>query len=538
MGLSQNVLNKSVRVLDERLKQIIVASSTIMLSEAYKQTMRDIQMKNVDRYFTDLSLLQVPFAQTELMEKSIDSILISTPMGDFYPTTKIRMPNVPFQQTSLFHYVKENEQVRWMGGHRDELFAGGNQVISLLLKPLSEYYVPDVFLTVNVKEDLIRDILKKDMSYDSMSFILLTQSGASVLQSSEYPEWLSDPRLLQKISNGKSGHFEFDSGNGPMLVNYAQSDFAEDWILVGFQSKQDLLQPMRSIQWLILAIMAGCILLALFLARFLSNLLLRPLYTLQRVMKRVEQNDLSARFHSPFQDEISEAGHQFNRMLGTIDQLIAEVRETEKEKRKAEVKALQAQIDPHFLYNTLNTVFWKCEMEEYEDVKEMVVSLSMLFRLGLNNGHEMTTLGKELEHVRQYLYIQQKCYEDLFEYSIEADPELFEVPMLKILLQPLVENSILHGMKKMKEKGIIRIIVQRDHPYIVIRVIDNGMGMNVDRVNQQVDEPSNLRQSYALSNVRSRLQLYYGEEASLTLYSEPYVRTEAVIRFPWDKGGN
>jgi two-component system sensor histidine kinase YesM len=532
MGLSQNVLDKSVRILDERLKQIIVASSTLMLSEPYRQTIRDMQSNSENQYFKNFSLLQIPFAQAELTEKSIDSILISSPMGDFYPTTKIRRHDVPFQQTFLYKHIKENPQDVWVAGHTDQLFMGESSVISLLLQPLSEYYVPDLFLTVNVKEEMIIELLKQDLSEDSMNFVLIQKDGENVLQSQTRPDWLSSQSFKEHIDSNNSSHFELDSEQGRILINYAQSAFAENWLLVGYQSKDRLLSPIRSIQWLMLAIMAGCIVVALMLSRIMSDLLLRPLNTLQRVMKKVEQNDLSARFQSPFQDEIGEAGQQFNRMLGTIDQLITEVRETEADKRKAEVKALQAQIEPHFLYNTLNTVFWKCEMEEYEDVKEMVLSLSLLFRLGLNSGNEITTLGKELEHVRQYLNIQQKCYEELFVYTIEVDEEWLNVPILKVLLQPLVENSILHGMKEMKAQGDIRIVVTKQQDHLLIRVSDNGMGMDVNEVNRKLNETEQPRQSFALFNVKSRLQLYYGQSASLSISSRPYTKTEITISIP------
>jgi two-component system, sensor histidine kinase YesM len=537
-ALSQNVLNKSVEVLDQRLKQIIVASSTLMLSEAYKETMRDIQAGNKERFFANLSLLQVPFAQAELTEKTIDSIMIHTPAGEFYPTTKIRRPGLSFGQTGLYRYVKENPESEWLESHRDELFMGERQVISLILQPLTEYYVPDVFLIVNVKEEMIRDVILKDLASGQTKFVLMNRNGNSVLGASERPDWAYGTHFMESITNGKAGDFVYDTGGGSMLVNYAQSNYAEDWIMVSYLSKQQLLQPVRNIKWLVLMMMAGSILMGLFLARYLSGLLLRPLFKLRKTMQQVERNDLSARFHSPFQDEIGDAGRQFNRMLGTIQQLIQEVVDTEKEKRKAEVKALQAQIDPHFLYNTLNTVFWKCEMNEYEDVKEMVISLSALFRLGLNNGQELTTLDKELDHVRQYLQIQKQCYESLFDYTIESDPDWSGLPVLKVILQPLVENSILHGMKALKRQGHIHIQVEKVERMLRIRVIDNGIGMDAEAVNARLiepDVPHSQRGGYALSNVMSRLSLYYGKDAGLFIESEPYVRTTVTISIPLEE---
>jgi two-component system sensor histidine kinase YesM len=535
--LNQNVLTQSINVLDQKLKQIIVASSTMMLSEAYQQTIRDIKAHNMERFFANFSMLQAPFTQVELTENSIESILISTPDGDFYSTSNQRRTLTPFLESSLYQRIKEKPESNWVESHRDELFAGKHHVISLVLQPLTDNYVPDLFLIVNVKEDILEDTVSGGGSLGSARFLLINKEGTSVFGDGRRPEWSRDSVFLDKLREADRGNFEYSAGDGPMLLSYASSGYAQDWVLVSYLSKKELLQPVRSIQWLVLMIMAACIVIALFLARYLSALLLGPLLKLQRTMSRVEQEDLSARFQSPFQDEIGEAGRKFNQMLDRIGELIVEVKDTEKEKRKAEIKALQAQIEPHFLYNTLNTIFWKCEMDEYEDVKQMVISLSALFQLGLNNGQEITTLGKELEHVRQYLNLQQQCYEGLFDYTIDAGVELLELPVLKIIIQPLVENSILHGLKELRGGGVIRISVEVAKNTLLIRVTDNGTGMNAEKLNAWLKEP-NGSGGYALSNICSRLQLYYGKEAGLVFRSSPRVETEAVLSIPVEGGIN
>ncbi|MNC24537.1 Sensor histidine kinase YehU [compost metagenome] len=220
-------------------------------------------------------------------------------------------------------------------------------------------------------------------------------------------------------------------------------------------------------------------------------------------------------------------------MLAQIENLIEEVKISEEEKLKFEIKALQAQINPHFLYNTLNTILWKSESGRSEQVGEMIVSLSLLFRLGLNNGQEITTLQQELDHVEQYMLLQQQCYADLFIYSIQVpDDGLLQAPVLKILLQPLVENSILHGFKDMDEPGHIRIEALRAGDSLELRVKDNGRGLDADKLNRQVEQQFEGHSSYALYNIFSRLQLNYGDRASLRFASVPHVETTIVITIP------
>lgn len=534
--LNHSVLNQSVNVLDQKLKQIVVASSTMTLSETYKQTIRDIQADNRGRYFANFSLLQGLFTQAELTENSIDSILISTPSGDFYSSGKTRKTDVPFNSTDIYQRIKDEPETRWIESHEDELFTGKEEVVTLVLQSLTETYVPDVFLIVNVDARMLGEAVSEGLNPGSAHFLLINTSGASVLGDQGRPAWTKSPEFIGKLAANRSGNFEYKSLDGTMLVSYATSAFATDWMLVSYLSKSDLLAPVHQIQWLVLAIMAFCTLMALLLARYLSGLLLSPLLRLQKTMKRVEHEDLEARFASPFQDEIGEAGRKFNQMLDRIGQLIAEVKASENEKRKAEIKALQAQIDPHFLYNTLNTIYWKCEMDEYEDVKAMVLSLSALFRLGLNQGKEITTLGKELEHARQYLNLQQQCYEGLFEFSIHAPPELLELPVLKIIIQPLVENSILHGLKDRREAGLIRIAAESAGGNLVISVTDNGAGLDAERMNEKLRLPADGK-GYALSNICNRLALYYGKGAGLRFFSRPG-ETIAVLTMPMESEGD
>ncbi|MNC25582.1 putative sensor-like histidine kinase [compost metagenome] len=256
-------------------------------------------------------------------------------------------------------------------------------------------------------------------------------------------------------------------------------------------------------------------------------------------MKRVESNDLTARFESLQEDDLAQVGFRFNRMLDQIVVLIDEVKEAEAGKRNTEIKALSAQMDPHFLYNTLNVIYWKLKLKQVDESQTMVVSLSRLFQLGLNKGKEITTLEKELEHVRLYLELQASCYENLFEYSIEVkDPSLPALTVPRIILQPLVENSILHGFSSMENGGRISIELDSDPSAESwsIRVEDNGCGMEEEAVRAMLRDPQG--KGYAIGNLIQRLQLYYGGWARLHLESHPDRGTIIYMSIPFKGAGN
>lgn len=535
---SQNTLNKSARVLDEKLRHIIVTTSAMMLSDAFKYAMEDVYTHNTGAYYTRLSAMQIPLGQMKLIEPSIQSVLIYTPVGELYATTDHRNGQNSFKETLFSRYLSSNDRVIWVGDHEDPLFLGNQRVISLIMKPITDVYVSDAYVVVNVKEDAIRSAITDDLIDQADHFFLVSRSGETVLPfGSQTSSFQRDPAFMKLVQSGQRGFFNYNMGGTPYLVNYSRLTLSDNWTLVSVQPQSELLRQVNQIKSTTLLIMLCCAILALLLSNVISGFLLKPLHKLQGLMKRVEQNHLGVRFTSKYEDEVTQVGLKFNRMLEQISSLIEDVKEAESEKRKMEVKALQAHIEPHFLYNTLNTIIWKSETSQNRDVTEMISSLSMLFQLGLNGGNDMTTLAKEIDHVSQYLMLQQKCYEGLFEYTIEVEDEaLLDIPVLKIMLQPLAENSILHGFREIERQGNIRISVTSSETHLQLRVEDNGAGMNVQAAyaDMRVEQPH--RKSYALRNVYERLRLQYGSKADISLHSEPYISTSVTLTIPMTRG--
>ena len=231
--------------------------------------------------------------------------------------------------------------------------------------------------------------------------------------------------------------------------------------------------------------------------------------------------------------EIAELSDSFGHMVGRIQRLMTTVREEEVVLRKTELKALQAQINPHFLYNTLDTIIWLVETGKNEQAVEMVTSLSNFFRSSLSQGRDIITLGEEEIHVRSYLEIQQVRYRDILRYEIHVQPELRGCMLPKLTLQPLVENALYHGIKLRRGLGCILVDAAQEDDRVCITVRDDGAGMPPERLQQ-------LRQSldteepvgFGLRTVYRRLRLLYGEQCSMELESEPGAGTTVTLRFP------
>ncbi|WP_440118290.1 sensor histidine kinase [Paenibacillus sp. QZ-Y1] len=536
LELKQGLLNKSVQVMDEHLRHIVVSSYSFMLNETFTQVMRDVRNHNSSHYYQNLSLLQTSFAQLKLVEPLIDTTYVTTPIGDFFSTKDFPNRNSPFNKEYGRFVKQQGWNTMWFGSHQSELFQSKGNVLSLLLKPvvIDNHTFSNVYMVVNMKEEAMRDILAQDLMNNQIQLFLLHKDGSEVIRpSSRNYDYITEPDFASQYRRGDAGDFTYRNAQGEdMLVNYSALSMNEDWVVVSVQSKADLLSPLKKIRWLVILIMLFCILLALGLSSLVASALLKPLNKLRRLMVEVEYNDLDVRFRSKYDDEVSAVGHRFNRMLDQIQVLFEEVRTTEQDKRRFEVKALQAQVDPHFLYNTLNTMFWKSESGEKKDVSEMIVSLSLLFRLGLNDGKDITSVEQEIKHVEQYMQLQQKCYEELFVYTIEVgDPSCYTIDILKILLQPLVENSILHGFSDKEDLGVIVIRIDRQGDTLRLEVTDNGCGMDVDTMNTE-DAPDGGRKGYALSNLHGRLSLHYGDAASIVFHSSTDAGTTVIITIP------
>jgi len=279
-----------------------------------------------------------------------------------------------------------------------------------------------------------------------------------------------------------------------------------------------------------LQVLIGLIILAIAFYTF-STVLKRTGNSIERLSElssRIASGDLQARVHKPQVEELCPLAENLNTMANRLQNLIDENIREQQNLQKAEMKTLQAQITPHFLYNTFDSIIWLAESGQTEDVVSITKAFSQFFRISLSRGHEWITVSQELDHVKSYLTIQKIRYANILDYNIEADEEIGEVPVLKLLLQPLVENAIYHGIKKKRGRGkiFIRARLNPEGEKIIFSVEDNGIGFTEERLTQVREEitkgksPESLQAAYGLYNVNKRLQLYYEGQAKLEIESQ------------------
>ena len=307
-----------------------------------------------------------------------------------------------------------------------------------------------------------------------------------------------------------------------------------DWRVVGVSYVDELVN--RNVSEMIRLSMALAVVVlvaALLTSWLLSHLLGRPLRGLAAAMENFEA-DADHFTYRPVGGtrEVQELSDSFGHMVVRIQRLMTTVREEEVNLRKTELKALQAQINPHFLYNTLDSIAWMCEQGRNADAVKMVHALARLFRISISKGHELIPIAKEIEHAESYLQIQKYRYKNQFTYEFDVDPECLEYYCNKITLQPIIENAINHGLDLLVEEGSILVRVRQDGGDIVFYVQDNGVGMSAEQIRAIMQRGPSDRTGIGIKNVNDRLKIYFGKNYGLRITSEPDVGTCVEIRMP------
>ena len=256
-----------------------------------------------------------------------------------------------------------------------------------------------------------------------------------------------------------------------------------------------------------------------------SSRIANPIKALEKKVRKFEEGALNIDFSTcSGSNEVKHLGKAINSMIAQMNILMDNIVVEQELKRKTELDALQAQINPHFLYNTLDSIVWMIESEKYSGAITMVTSLARFFRISLSKGRNVITVKEELEHVRNYLTIQNIRYKNKFNYNIEFEDDVLSLASIKLIIQPLVENAIYHGMEFMDGDGEINIKAYKSNDDLYIDVIDNGLGMPDYIVETLLCENKNIKSKgsgVGLKNVNERTKLYFGKNYGLEIYSEP-----------------
>ncbi|QDY85812.1 sensor histidine kinase [Paenibacillus polymyxa] len=400
----------------------------------------------------------------------------------------------------------------------------------------------------------------RDVTLGKSGYVMVTDAeGRSV--------YMPDMPLIERIppqwfGTGDSGMFTREAGGRELLFMFQASEFT-GWRTVGVFPARESTLEVRQIQFYVVCFVFIVCLFGLTASLRLSSSIARPIFRLMSYMRKAETGDLTVRQWSERGDEIGMLGRSFNRMLEQIRRLMSLSELRERQKRDAELRSLQEHIKPHFLYNTLDTIHWMARKNGADDVSDMVGALSKLFRLGLSKGDDFIPLHSEIEHISSYMQIQQTRYRDRLRWELNVPDELKDMFVLKLMLQPVVENAIYHGIKARRGPGTICVEAKAEDDKLLLTVRDDGAGMTPERLRELrewLEKPLEAMEgrqkqkgvrtngrSYGMLNVQARIRLSFGEEYGIALDSKegagtcvtithPLLLDMAQLKKPYDRG--
>lgn len=543
VGVVSIILGCCILLFLNRYRSAMVHSARTSTAQAVAQVsntvgnyLRDMEQAMV---LVEQSMWERPDSRDELLSSflqfrpDVAAITSYSPEGELLNCWSLgREPKEDILQNLSFDLQKARSTASsyMTAPHVVTIFESWYPWVVTMTEPLPEGSGAAAWVSLDLKFSSISNYIN-NVSIGQRGYCFLMDSGGNIVY---HPQ----QQLL---------HSGLKSEDSAALAALADGAYADDtiiycltsvqdsgWRVVGVSYVDELVnRNVREMIWLSLWLTALVLAAALLTSWLLSRLLGRPLRGLASAMRRFEADaDHFAYYPVGGAREVRELSDSFGHMVLRIQQLMSTVRQEELNLRKTELKALQAQINPHFLYNTLDSIAWMCEQGRSADAVKMIHALARLFRISISRGHELIPVAKEIEHAKSYLEIQKYRYKNQFTYTFDVDPGCLDYYCNKITLQPIIENAIMHGLDLLVDEGRIDVRVSQDESGIVFCVQDNGVGMSPEQAASILEEDAQDRTGIGIKNVNDRLQIYFGKQYGLHISSELDVGTRVEIRMP------
>jgi two-component system sensor histidine kinase YesM len=497
-----NVSEKEANLRQNRMTEFL---SNLMYSKNY--------VSDITIYPASQAL---PVSNTTIFKVSVPDITISEP--DYFV-------DHPYWWTSLYPIHT----------------AAGKKNILSLIRPIRNVNTFQYLgkLVISLDESMVAKTLKKSGIGDN-GFMLLIDGDGNVLSGSMSPLPSAIADILPEMPSvdGTAGSINYGTGRDKKTVLYRKLPEA-GWTLIGVIPFADYKSQNRYVLALTAAAVGVALLAIVVLVVFFVQRLTRPLRMLTNFLNNTDPEEPMRLYPVESMDEVGQLVRSYNKLSGKIEALTDQVKLTEAMKTEADMQALQAQINPHFLYNTLSSIHWMALMNQDHQTADMVGNLSDFLRFSLNKGAQFTSVEQEIAHVRHYANIQAIRYPDQFDIVFAIDSQLYLKKILKLLLQPLIENALVHGLQKKPGKGAISVHASLQGSLMTFTVEDSGAGIAADKlahIRTRLNEPEEVRgeskDHYGLRNVNLRLLLHYGADAGLKIESTEGVGTIVSFSLP------
>lgn len=544
---NSEITEQSAAFMDEKMRSLLDQVQFIQTTESFKDAIESIYEGYNSDYEQIYTQLHALTSRISMSESFVTSIQIDTPAGIFYDTVLRDFPEEVYEKDkAYFDRIRERNQkgsLAYWGNGRD-LNPSDNTLPLLLSVPQWDSMMDFEELAILVKLNQGEMITYlEDVGAKMNSEIYILDHRNDLVISTDKQAFIG---LLANDTVKKMNEMDLDNVNvedDNHVYTVSRSGFSlNGWQMLAITKEEDILKSLQQIRLISYAVIALITIVSVVISILISRSITKPLKVLRKTMMSAQESDFDVQIMDESKSEIGDLSRTFNKMSAEIKYLLEEIRlgheqnlHEQKLKRQAELKVLNEQINPHFLYNALDSIYWRSAKAGNEEVAKMALSLSNVFRIGLNKGKEMTTLNREIEHVSSYLELQKIIYHDKFDYKVIGPKDCNDIKVIKLILQPLVENSIVHGFENLTEGGEIDVIITVTDEEAEYCVKDNGCGFDAILMQKILADETDDYEGYALGNIYRRLKLNYGDALVFELRSEPDVLTEITIRLPLEK---
>ena len=470
----------------------------------------------------------------------INIVFISNKGKVFHNNLQLKLKdNIDFEDFEWYKKAKNEEKFVVSESHIQRLFESRYKWVvscSTLLK--SPYYEENLgVLLVDINYNLINDMVSS-IKLGQKGYVFIVDNNGDIVYHPKQQLLYSGLKSedMDTILNSEDGTKTVVEDRKKKQYTITTSKYS-GWKVVSSVYMEDILSYKPNLDRFFFIMGTLAIFISIFISVLISRSILHPIKKLVNTMHQVEEGNLDVSIDIKNDNEIGELAKAFNLMTNRVNNLVNQNKKIEKNKRKNELRALQAQINPHFLYNTLDSIIWMAESKNYKAVVTMTSALAKLFRISISKGEQYITVAEEIEHVENYLKIQKIRYGDHLDYHIDVEEDIKQNKIIKLIIQPIVENAIYHGIKNVPGGGMIDISVKKYDNKILITIADDGVGMSEQEINLLFSKDQELPKEKKLGgvgvrNVDNRIKLYYGEDYGLEIESEIYEGTTVKAWLP------
>ncbi|MBN2268487.1 MAG: sensor histidine kinase [Acholeplasmataceae bacterium] len=535
-NVTEDVIQSSSREIN---KQVIMNYENYInevINTANYLTTQTIELSE-DGRFDDLNSM---YEQAAKLSEDMVSIILFNTAGDamLSATEEVVVNDVlnfdwftsAFNNPEIFHFSTPHQQVIFGSSILTEVITVTKKVQFYDQGVLQDGVLMIDLITVN----LFELALKTNLGENGHILILNDQSEFVYASNPECTDETCESKIY--VDNIILGGDSVKLADDYMYVNINTLKNTR-WRIATFININNLYDAKQQATFFSTFVLVVSLIISLGLSIYLSQRISNPLNKLKNHMQAIEQGEQMSEIDISGQKEVVALTKTFNHMVVEIKQLMQNIVVEQKEKRKSEFQALQTQIHPHFLYNTLDSIVWLAENNMNKEVVEMVIALSRFFRISISRGKNVISVKDELEHAQHYLLIQKIRYNKKFDYKLDINPKVYDYTIVKLVLQPIIENAIYHGINSEYEQGMILIKAYPQKKNLIFEIENNGYGITPEKIveltNQMKQEGQ--AQSVGLRNVYQRIKLYYGKEADIIVTSELDEMTNIKIIIPMRK---